>query len=137
MIELYNLSMKYATELLVLAFLSITFLQSGFEKITDWEGTISYIKSVFENTFLKNSVPLLLIIIVVSEVIGGLLCVAGMVQIYFQDSKTLGLFGAVICAKVLLALLFGQRVAKDYAGAMTIAVYFIIAIFGVHILSLN
>ncbi len=135
MIELYNLSMKYATELLVLAFLSITFLQSGFDKITDWKGTISYIKSVFENTFLKNSVPLLLVIIVVSEIIGGLLCVAGMIQVYFYDSKTLGLLGAVICAKVLLALLFGQRVAKSYAGAMTIAVYFGVTLFGVWVLS--
>ncbi|PJC60099.1 MAG: DoxX family protein, partial [Flavobacteriales bacterium CG_4_9_14_0_2_um_filter_35_242] len=34
----------------------------------------------------------------------------------------------------LLALLLGQRIAKDYAGAMTIAVYFIIAIIGIILL---
>ena len=133
--EIYNLSMQYATELLVLAFLTITFLQSGIEKVTDWKGSLSYIKSVFEKTFLKNSIRLALVVVIIGEIIGGLLCLVGMIQIYFYDSKTLGLLGAVICAKVLLALLFGQRVAKDYAGAMTVAVYFGVALFGVWVLS--
>ena len=135
MTELYNLSMKYATELLVLAFLTITFLQSGIDKLTDWKGNQAYIKSVFEKTFLNKSSNLLLGVVTFGELVGGILTLVGMIQIYFYNSKTIGLLGAVICAKVLLALLFGQRVAKDYAGAMTIAVYFIIAIFGVYILS--
>jgi hypothetical protein len=135
MVDLFNLSMKNATELLVLGFLTITFLQSGVDKITDWEGNLSYIKSVFENTFLKNRVMLLLTVITISELIAGVLSLAGIFQIYFYDNKSIGLFGAVISAKVLLALLFGQRIAKDYAGAMTIAVYFMVALFGVYILS--
>ena len=134
MTELYNLSMKYATELLVLAFLTITFLQSGFDKLTDWKGNKAYIKSVFEKTFLHKSSNLLLGVVTFGELVGGILTLIGIIQIYFYQSKTMGLFGAIICAKVLLALLFGQRVAKDYAGAMTIAVYFIIALFGVWIL---
>lgn len=133
--EFYNLGIQNATELLVLGFLTITFLQSGIDKVTDWKGNLNYIKSVFEKTFLKNSVPLMLIIVTIGEIIGGLLCLIGIFQIYFYDSKTLGLLGAVICAKVLLALLFGQRVAKDYAGAMTIAVYFGVTLFGVWVLS--
>jgi uncharacterized membrane protein YphA (DoxX/SURF4 family) len=134
MIEFYNLSMAKAPQLLVLAFLAITFLQSGFDKITDWKGNLSYIKSVFEKTFLKKSVPFLLTFVTFGEIIGGLLTLAGIIQIYFYQKMAIGLLGAVICAKILLALLFGQRVAKDYAGAMTIAVYFIIAVFGVWIL---
>ena len=135
MTKLYELGMQNATELLVLAFLTITFLQSGIDKLTDWKGNLSYIKSVFEKTFLKKSVPLMLIIVVIGEIVGGLLTLAGIFQIYFYQTKTLGLLGAVICAKILLALLFGQRVAKDYAGAMTIAVYFSVTIFGVWVLS--
>jgi uncharacterized membrane protein YphA (DoxX/SURF4 family) len=133
--EIYNLSINNATELLVLGFLTITFLQSGMDKITDWKGNLSYINSVFEKTFLRKSVPLMLGVVTFSELIGGILTLIGIVQIYFYNSKTIGLLGAIICAKVLLALLFGQRVAKDYAGAMTIAVYFGVTIFGVYVLS--
>ena len=135
MIKLYEIGIQNATELLILGFLTITFLQSAIDKLTDWKGNLSYINSVFEKTFLKKSVPLMLVIVTIGELIGGLLTLAGIFQIYFYDSKKLGLLGAIICAKVLLALLFGQRVAKDYAGAMTIVVYFGVSIFGVWILS--
>ncbi|MEP1017307.1 MAG: DoxX family protein, partial [Maribacter dokdonensis] len=33
--------MNNATEVLLLLFLIITFLQSGFDKITDWNGNVS------------------------------------------------------------------------------------------------
>ena len=36
---------------------------------------------------------------------------------------------------VLIFLLVGQRLAKDYAGAMSLAVYFIISIIGVYLLN--
>ncbi|MCF6349979.1 MAG: DoxX family membrane protein [Flavobacteriaceae bacterium] len=133
--NLYELGMQNATELLILAFLSVTFLQSGIDKLSDWKGNLSYINSVFEKTFLKKSAPLLLTVVTIGELIGGFLTLVGVFQIYFYDSKNLGLLGAVICAKVLLALLFGQRIAKDYAGAMTIVIYFMVTIFGVYILS--
>ena len=43
-------------------------------------------------------------------------------------------YGAILSCLVLLMLLFGQRIAKDYEGARTIAVYFIPAIFLVFLL---
>ncbi len=36
----------------------------------------------------------------------------------------LGIFGAIISAKMLLLLILGQRIAKDYDAAMTIAIFF-------------
>jgi putative oxidoreductase len=35
----------------------------------------------------------------------------------------------------LIFLLIGQRLAKDYAGAMTLAVYFIVSIMGLYLLT--
>ena len=43
--------------LLLLAFLAITFLQSGLDKILDWNGNVSWLKSHFSQTILKNNVP--------------------------------------------------------------------------------
>jgi len=132
--HLYQTATKFAPQILILVFLVITFLQSGIDKLIDWKGNLSFLKEHFSKTFLKNSVPLMLGIIMLSELIVGLLCIAGIVEIYVSGTTTFGLYAAVIASKVLLALLFGQRVAKDYAGAMTIAVYFLVAVFGVYIL---
>jgi hypothetical protein len=48
---------------------------------------------------------------------------------------TIGFYAAIIAGKVLLVLLLGQRIAKDYAGAMTIAIYFMVTVFGVYLLA--
>ncbi len=132
--NLYNTGIKFAPQLLILVFISITFLQSGVDKITDWQGNLSFLKEHFGKTFLRNSVPLLLLIILIGEVVVGFLSIVGIVQIYVSESTSIGFLAAVIASKILLMLLFGQRVAKDYAGAMTIAVYFMVIVFGVYIL---
>lgn len=114
-----------ATEVLLLLFLIITFLQSGFDKITDWNGNISWLKEHFSKTPFKNIVPLLVGIILVTEVLAGILCVIGIYQILNSGDTTFAIYGAILSSITLLMLLFGQRIAKDYEGAKTIAVYFI------------
>jgi hypothetical protein len=133
--NLLNISTKFSAELLVLVFILITFLQSGIDKITDWKGNVAYIKSVFEKTFLYKFSAFLLGVIAFAEIIVGILAIIGLYQIYTNQDMFYGLLALVISAKVLLALLLGQRIAKDYAGAMTIAVYFGVVLFGVYIFS--
>jgi uncharacterized membrane protein YphA (DoxX/SURF4 family) len=133
--SLLQISTKFAAELLVLAFVLITFLQSGLDKIFDWNGNVTYIKSVFEKTFLAKSATVLLVVIAFAEVLVGILSIIGIYQILANQDTFYGFLALVISAKVLLALLFGQRVAKDYAGAMTIAVYFGVVLFGVYLFS--
>ncbi|MEP2240090.1 DoxX family protein [Maribacter sp.] len=114
-----------ATEIIILLFLIITFLQSGFDKITDWSGNISWLKEHFSATPFKNIVPLLVGIILVTEVVAGVLCSVGIYQMLTSGGRTIAFNGAILSAITLLMLLFGQRIAKDYEGAKTIAVYFI------------
>ena len=125
---------KHATEILLLLFLIITFVQSGFDKILDWKGTISWLKGHFSKTPLKNTVPLLAGIILVLELIAGLLCVFGIYEIATTGHRLVALYGAILSCITLLMLLFGQRIAKDYDGARTIAIYFVPAIFLVFLL---
>ncbi|TDS18627.1 DoxX-like protein [Maribacter caenipelagi] len=120
-----NTVLNNATEILLLLFLIITFLQSGFDKITDWNGNISWLKDHFSKTPFKNIVPLLVGIILVTEVVAGLLCLVGVYHIFSTGETSIALFGAILSSITLLMLLFGQRIAKDYEGAKTIAVYFI------------
>jgi putative oxidoreductase len=51
---------NHPTEVLILLFLIITFLQSGIDKMVDWKGNLNFIKAHFKNTPFRNSVPLLL-----------------------------------------------------------------------------
>ena len=124
------------TEILLLIFLIITFIQSGIDKISDWTGNVSWLKGHFSKTPLKNIVPLMLAIILVVEIVAGILCVIGVYELATSNSSLMAFYGAILSCITLLMLLFGQRVAKDYVGAMTIAVYFVPAIFLVYLLAL-
>jgi uncharacterized membrane protein YphA (DoxX/SURF4 family) len=122
-------------ELLILVFILITFLQSGLDKLFDWKGNVSWLKGHFGETFLKGTVPLLVGVIMVIEIITGILAIAGIYTLAANNSTTLGLAAAVLGAITLLMLLFGQRVAKDYPGAFTITGYFMVVIFGIYLLT--
>jgi len=130
-----SLLQNYPTELLILLFLIVTFLQSGIDKIVDWNGNLSFIKSHFQNSPLKNSVPLLLGTILILELAASALMIFGIYQLATEGIKEAALLGTELAAITLILLLIGQRLAKDYAGAMTLAVYFITTIFGVYLLS--
>ena len=58
----------------------------------------------------------------------------GVYDIVSSGEKLIALYGVELSALTLIFLLIGQRLAKDYAGAMSLAVYFIVAIFGITLL---
>ncbi|PJB13163.1 MAG: DoxX family protein [Flavobacteriales bacterium CG_4_9_14_3_um_filter_40_17] len=124
------------TEILILLFLLITFLQSGFDKLRNWTGNFNFVKEHFSKTPLRNWVRVLLLTILVVEFLSGILSGIGVFELIANNDKSVGLLGAISSCVALLMLLFGQRVAKDYAGALTITCYFIVAIFGVFLLNL-
>ena len=126
---------SYITEILILLFIIITFLQSGIDKIMDWKGNTGWLKEHFSKTFLAGQVPLMLAIVLILELITGILAIMGVVQIISSANLIMGLYACILGAITLLMLLFGQRVAKDYPGAFTITGYFVVVILGVYIFS--
>lgn len=130
-----NFLSNYPAEVLILLFLIVTFLQSGLDKLLDWKGNVDFIKGHFKNSPLKNSVPLLLAIILVIEIVASFFMMVGVFQLYTSEAKEIASLGIELSAITLIFLLIGQRLAKDYAGAMSLAVYFIIAAFGVFLLN--
>ena len=126
---------NYPAEVLLLIFLIITFIQSGIDKLLDWNGNISFIKEHFKNSPLKNTVPLLLGIVLIVEIVAGVLMSIGVYELYTSEAKEIALLGVELSAIALIFLLIGQRLAKDYAGAMSLGVYFIITVGGVFFLN--
>jgi uncharacterized membrane protein YphA (DoxX/SURF4 family) len=127
--------MNNAASILLLAFLAITFIQSGYDKLFYWKDNLDWLKDHFAKTQLKNLVKLALLNILVLELISGILCIVGGIQLFVSNGRTFGLYGAVFSCITLLMLLFGQRLAKDYDGARTIVIYFIPAVMAVLLLS--
>lgn len=120
--------------LLVLLFLAVTFLQSGYDKIMDWQGNVGWLKGHFSSTFIRNQVPSALGVVLVLEMIAGILCLVGVVENLMGTGTVFGLSACVLSCVTLGILLFGQRIAKDYDGARTIVIYFMPALFGVYLL---
>ncbi len=123
-----------ATEILLLLFLIITFLQSGTDKILDWNNNLIWLKGHFKATIFKNSVSALLMIVLVAEMAAGILCLVGLCQLLFTGDGDMSFYGAIVSCISLFMLLVGQRVAKDYEGAKTIVIYLMPAIFLVFLL---
>ncbi|WP_163409410.1 DoxX family protein [Flavobacterium ajazii] len=124
--------MNNSASILLLIFLALTFLQSGYEKIFYWKENISWLKEHFSKTVLKNQVPLALLHLLILELISGILCSVGAIQLFTKSGREYGFYGAVFSCICLLMMLFGQRLAKDYDGARTIVIYFIPAVMAVY-----
>ncbi len=114
----------------VLAILAIVFMQSALDKMFDFSGNTGWLKGHFENSPLKSIVPTLLIILTVFETFAGLFCTIGFFQLLFLDDLSFGVLGLTFSSLSLLALMFGQRIAKDYAGAGGLVPYFVVTMLG-------
>ncbi len=119
----------------ILLFLLITFLQSGLDKTLDWKGNLAWLKEHFSKTFMGGMVPLLLAIVLVLEIITSVYCILAIYSILADNQLENAVIAIFLGCITLLLLLFGQRVAKDYAGALTITCYFIVAIFGLYVVA--
>ena len=121
-------------QLILLLFLIIVFVQSGVDKLKDWNGNYSWLTSHFAQSPFKNSVGLLLGILTFMELAAGILSVVGFVHLLLHDNDLLAFYAALISSITLLLLLLGQRVAKDYEGAKTIVIYLIPTVFLLYLL---
>ena len=125
----------YFLQILVSAFLAILFLQSGIDKVVDRRGNLEWLKGHFAKSPLAGIVPAMMTAITILEVTAGALSAIGCVAIIFSRSPTVAFYGAVVSAIAILALFFGQRMAKDYAGAAVLVPYFLLALAAIYLLA--
>ena len=115
----------------VLAFFLIVFIQSGMDKIFDYKGNLNFLNDLLKIHFSPLLIAFALILVTILELISGILCLIGIINFIFNNSNFIGLLGLIIGSIALLVLLFGQRISKNYDGAQTIAIYFILAMIGI------
>jgi len=116
-------------------FLAILFLQSGIDKIVDRRGNLEWLKEHFAKSPLAGVVPALVTIITILELAAGILSGVGCLALIVLHDSTVAFFGAIISAVAIIALFFGQRMAKDYAGAAVLVPYFLLALIAIYLLA--
>jgi hypothetical protein len=126
----------HGMQVLSSAFLAILFIQSGIDKVVDRRGNLEWLKGHFAKSVLAGLVPAMVTIITILELVAGVLSAVGCLLIFFRRDSTLAFYGAVAAAFAILALFFGQRMAKDYPGAATLVPYFLLALAAIYLLAL-
>jgi hypothetical protein len=126
----------FLLQIVVSAFLAVLFLQSGIDKVTDRAGNLQWLTGHFANSSLRQAVPLLLTVITILELGAGFLSTLGCILIILHRGSAVAFCGAVIAAFSILALFFGQRMAKDYAGAAVLVSYFLVTIAAIYLLAI-
>jgi hypothetical protein len=125
----------YLTQIFCSAFLAILFLQSGIDKVIDYRGNLEWLKGHFAKSPLARVVTALLTAITVLEVAAGALSGIGCLMLIVSRGSTVAFYGAVISAVAIIALFFGQRMAKEYAGAGVLVPYFLLALVAIYLLA--
>ena len=125
----------YLLQLLVSVFLAVLFLQSGLDKVFDRAGNRAYLDEHFARSPLARTVGPMFLTVTILEVAAGLLSGLGFLQLLVFNSSALAFYGALIAAANMVALFFGQRVSKDYAGAAALVPYFLLSLFAILVLA--
>jgi len=123
-----DILLKNLPALFAALLVAILFIQSGIDKVVDRSGNLEFIKSHFSKSFLAPMVTPMLATITVMELATGFLSAAGIIYFVVTGSLSIAFAASVAGALSLTALFFGQRVAKDYAGAAVLVPYFILMI---------
>ena|SRR2546430_2137645 len=126
---------SYLLQLLVSAFLAILFLQSGIDKVVDRQGNLQWLSGHFAKSPLAGFVPLLFTILTIIEVAAGALSGIGSLALLFMHNSTIAFYGAIVSSVAILCLFFGQRIAKEYAGAAILVPYFLVTLVAIYLLA--
>lgn len=114
---------------------AILFLQSGLDKVFNFEGNLNWLREHFAKSPLAGTVPAMLATITVVETTAGAFSGVGAVLVLVTGDPTVGFYGLLLAALATAMLFFGQRVSQDYEGAHVLINYFVfcglgIALFG-------
>ena len=119
----------------VSTFLAILFLQSGIDKVVDRQGNLEWLKGHFAKSPLAGMVPLLLGLLTLIELAAGLLSGIGFLALVFAHNSEIASYGAIVSAIAIIVLFFGQRMAKEYAGAAVLVPYFLLTLVAIYLLT--
>ncbi len=120
-------------------FLALLFLQSAAGKLLDWTAARAEVAAALSKTWLRWGPGFLLGVILLGELLAGGMLAGGLFSRPFAGGHATGLEqgGAFVGGLVLMALAYGQRLAKDWAGASSLALYFALDVLALLVLGVD
>ena len=128
----FNINSASLMQILFSAMISILFIQSGLDKVFNWQGELSFYKDHFKKSILKGTEALLMPVITIFELAAGFLSVIGIFEMLITGNKSTAFWGMLLASLSIIQLFFGQRLAKDYAGAGSLVPYFLLTAAGLY-----
>ena len=126
--KIFNFNAIEIVQILSSIFFAIVFFQSGTDKVIDRKGNINFFENHFKNTLFHKIHAQALTALMLLELIAASLCAYGCIYSIVYKNTDFIFYGLLVTSFILLSLLLGQRIAKDYVGAADIAIYFILCI---------
>ena len=80
-------------------------------------------------------VPIMFGVLTIIEVAAGTLSGIGFLALLVAHNSTIAFYGAIVSALAVLCLFFGQRMAKEYAGAAILVPYFLVTLVAIYLLA--
>ncbi len=111
--------------------LFVLFFQSSIDKIINWKDNYTWLQDYFSKTFLNRFTKFNLLVITILELTSALMCICCFLGIilyisFINNYPGILVLTNILCSITLLFLFTGQRIAKDYLGAVRIIPYFIL-----------
>ena len=111
--------------------LFILFFQSSIDKIINWKDNYAWLQDYFSKTFLNRFTKFNLLVITILELTSALMCICCFLGVilyisFIHSYPGILVLTNILCSITLLFLFTGQRIAKDYLGAVRIIPYFIL-----------
>ena len=129
--KILNFNAIEIVQILSSIFFAIVFFQSGIDKIIDRKGNLNFFENHFKNTLFHKIYTHALTALMLLELIAAILCAYGCIYSIVYKHTGFIFYGLLVTSFVLLSLLLGQRIAKDYIGAADITIYFIMCIISI------
>ena len=126
--KIFNFNAIEIVQILSSIFFAIVFFQSGIDKVLDRKGNINFFENHFKNTLFHKIYAQALTALMLLELITASLCAYGCIYSIVYKNTDFIFYGLLVTSFILLSLLLGQRIAKDYVGAADITIYFILCI---------
>jgi hypothetical protein len=127
-----DLSPTFIMQMLFSTFMAILFIQSGLDKVFNWKDEKSFYEKHFSKSILASTIGLLMPTITAAELAAGFFSGIGLIYYVVSGNKSIACIGMLLASISILMLFFGQRVAKDYAGASTLVGYFLVTAAGLY-----
>jgi len=122
--------LPHAPQILILIFLTFHFGIALYEKFSDWDRIFIFYDKTFKKTVLSGFIKPLIAIMMLFETLNFFFLSTGLYEIIrYQETET-AFIACIFSSITTLYILGGQRIAKNYASANSLSIYFIISIFG-------